>query len=513
MPVLVDDGRTVVEASVIVEHLGLHHPGPVRLIPDDPHAALDVRMMDRFFDNYVMTPMQKIVLDALRDPETPRSPGGRRGTRAPRDGLWVARRHDGEAEMGGERGLQPRRLRRRPVAVLRRLGTADRRRVRQSRRIDGGCSPARRSHAPWTRRGRIARTFRPARRIATEQSATKRLRYAVIGITSMRNQEVAHDTIASRRPSRSRRRCARVACADRSSRVRHVVPRAARRAVRAGQAARGQITYPGYEHLRMEVVVQKMEPERLFSFTWHPYAIDPDVDYSQEPPTLVEFTLEPTANGTLLRVVESGFDKIPANRRDEAFRMNEGGWAAQMRNIARHVDKRPSKRAALKTRASVFAALGDETRLAVLAKLLGGEPQSIARLTEGTHLTRQAVTKHLRVLEDAGVVRSARRAREPVRAGAAADRRCARLSRPHRAAVGRRARSSQIVRRGLGVRRITPAVRMAPPAVTLLGVLATTWCRAGPSSPSRKGCRYRASRSACRCCRPWFRADPSSPFA
>ena len=69
MPVLVDDGRTVVEASVIIEHLGLRHPGPVRLIPDDPRAALDVRMMDRFFDNYVMTPMQKIVLDALRAPE------------------------------------------------------------------------------------------------------------------------------------------------------------------------------------------------------------------------------------------------------------------------------------------------------------------------------------------------------------------------------------------------------------------------------------------------------------
>ena len=71
-------------------------------------------------------------------------------------------------------------------------------------------------------------------------------------------------------------------------------------------------------------------------------------------------------------------------------------------------DKRPSKLAALKTRATVFAALGDETRLAVLAKLLSGEPQSIARLTEGTHLTRQAVTKHLRVLESAGVVRSRR---------------------------------------------------------------------------------------------------------
>src|SRR5262245_41735821 len=66
MPVLVDDGRTVVEASVIIEHLGLAHPGPVRLIPAEPRAALDVRMMDRVFDNYVMTPVQKIVLDAIR---------------------------------------------------------------------------------------------------------------------------------------------------------------------------------------------------------------------------------------------------------------------------------------------------------------------------------------------------------------------------------------------------------------------------------------------------------------
>jgi len=69
MPVLVDDGRTVVEASIIIEHLGLRHPGPVRLIPEDPRAALDVRMMDRFFDNYIMTPMQKIVADSIRAAE------------------------------------------------------------------------------------------------------------------------------------------------------------------------------------------------------------------------------------------------------------------------------------------------------------------------------------------------------------------------------------------------------------------------------------------------------------
>jgi uncharacterized protein YndB with AHSA1/START domain len=104
-----------------------------------------------------------------------------------------------------------------------------------------------------------------------------------------------------------------------------------------GQTSRGQITYPGYEHVRMEVAVQKIEPEHLFSFTWHPYAIEPGVDYSQEPPTLVEFKLEETPGGTLLTVTESGFQKLPPERRDEAFRMNEGGWAEQLQNIARHV--------------------------------------------------------------------------------------------------------------------------------------------------------------------------------
>jgi uncharacterized protein YndB with AHSA1/START domain len=105
-----------------------------------------------------------------------------------------------------------------------------------------------------------------------------------------------------------------------------------------GQACRGNITYPGYEHLRMEVVVRKMEKERLFSFTWHPYAVDPTKDYSAETPTLVEFQLEKSGTGTLLRVTESGFDKIPPGRRDEAFRMNDGGWTEQVKNIRRHVE-------------------------------------------------------------------------------------------------------------------------------------------------------------------------------
>ena len=106
-----------------------------------------------------------------------------------------------------------------------------------------------------------------------------------------------------------------------------------------GQVSRGHITYPGYEHLRWEAVVQAMEPERLFSFTWHPYAVDPNQDYSGEPSTLVEFTLEPTATGTRLRIVESGFDKLPEWRRSDALRMNDRGWTTQSDNIARHVEQ------------------------------------------------------------------------------------------------------------------------------------------------------------------------------
>lgn len=104
-----------------------------------------------------------------------------------------------------------------------------------------------------------------------------------------------------------------------------------------GQTTRGHITHPGYEHLVMEVLVQTIAPERLFSFFWHPYAIDPQVDYSQEPPTLVEFRLEKTATGTLLTVTESGFDAIPAHRRDEAFRMNNQGWTIQVERVANYV--------------------------------------------------------------------------------------------------------------------------------------------------------------------------------
>ncbi|WP_263352864.1 SRPBCC family protein [Acidicapsa acidisoli] len=106
-----------------------------------------------------------------------------------------------------------------------------------------------------------------------------------------------------------------------------------------GQVAVGKITWPGYEHITWKATVQTMEPERLFSFTWHPYAVDPNIDYSTETPTLVEFRLEETATGTLLLLTESGFDKIPENRRFEAFQRNEGGWKQQMKNIEDHVAK------------------------------------------------------------------------------------------------------------------------------------------------------------------------------
>ena len=104
-----------------------------------------------------------------------------------------------------------------------------------------------------------------------------------------------------------------------------------------GATVRGNITYPGYEHLTMEIVIERMEPERLFSFRWHPNAVDPKVDYSKEPTTLVVFELQDAAEGTLLTVVETGFDGIPLHRRAEAWRSNDQGWAEQVKRIAAYV--------------------------------------------------------------------------------------------------------------------------------------------------------------------------------
>jgi uncharacterized protein YndB with AHSA1/START domain len=112
-----------------------------------------------------------------------------------------------------------------------------------------------------------------------------------------------------------------------------------------GQITRGYITHPGYEHVKWEALVQKMEPEQLFSFIWpQPKSLakaDAPQDYSGEPTTLVEFRLEKSATGTLLVVTESGFDKLPSDRRNEAFRRNDGGWTEQMKNIENHISNKP----------------------------------------------------------------------------------------------------------------------------------------------------------------------------
>jgi len=112
-----------------------------------------------------------------------------------------------------------------------------------------------------------------------------------------------------------------------------------------GQVSRGHITHPGYEHLQWEAVVRQMEPERVFSFSWpHPVSLDKAAgpqDYSKEPTTLVEFRLEKSALGTVLLLTESGFDKLPDDRRVESFRRNEGGWTAQMKNVENYLARKP----------------------------------------------------------------------------------------------------------------------------------------------------------------------------
>ena len=105
-----------------------------------------------------------------------------------------------------------------------------------------------------------------------------------------------------------------------------------------GQTIRGKLTIPGYDHLTLDMLVERIEPEHYFSYRWHPYAIDPKTDYSAEPTTLVEFRLEEQAGATALTIIESGFDRVPLNRRAEAFRMNDQGWASQSQKLARYVE-------------------------------------------------------------------------------------------------------------------------------------------------------------------------------
>ncbi|HEX3891332.1 MAG TPA: SRPBCC family protein [Terracidiphilus sp.] len=110
-----------------------------------------------------------------------------------------------------------------------------------------------------------------------------------------------------------------------------------------GQIASGQCAYPGYEHVKWEAHIQKMEPEKLFSFTWPLVEfIDKERytgDYTAAPRTLVEFRLQPTGTGTLLTLTESGFEAIPSAWRERAFHGNDAGWAEQMKNIENYVAK------------------------------------------------------------------------------------------------------------------------------------------------------------------------------
>jgi uncharacterized protein YndB with AHSA1/START domain len=101
------------------------------------------------------------------------------------------------------------------------------------------------------------------------------------------------------------------------------------------EVARMQEPYKG---MAFDYTVDRIEPMRLFSFRWHPFAIDPKVDYSKEPTTLVVFELEEVTGGTQLTITETGFDSIPLERRAKAFAANEGGWAKQVELIARYVE-------------------------------------------------------------------------------------------------------------------------------------------------------------------------------
>jgi uncharacterized protein YndB with AHSA1/START domain len=105
-----------------------------------------------------------------------------------------------------------------------------------------------------------------------------------------------------------------------------------------GTRVTGQVTMKGYEHVPFEIWVDRMEKEKLFSWRWHPGETEPGVDYSAESKTHVVFELTDVPGGTLVKVVETGFDQLPADRRPKAFRDNTGGWEYQIGAIRRHVE-------------------------------------------------------------------------------------------------------------------------------------------------------------------------------
>ena len=113
-------------------------------------------------------------------------------------------------------------------------------------------------------------------------------------------------------------------------------------AFQAGEESSGQVTTPGMEHIPWRAVIQQIDPEQYFAYTWHPYSIDAKKDYSREVPTLVEFRLQSTAAGTTrLNLAECGFNDLPPERSREAYAAHEKGWTEQMKNIADYLAARP----------------------------------------------------------------------------------------------------------------------------------------------------------------------------
>jgi uncharacterized protein YndB with AHSA1/START domain len=121
------------------------------------------------------------------------------------------------------------------------------------------------------------------------------------------------------------------------------VPGAVMRGVIVGTKVNAEVAkaQKEYEGMSGEITIERIEPERLFSFRWHPFAVERGVDYSVEPTTLIVFTLEETPNGVLLTVTESGFDQIPLERRSKAFTANEQGWTMVLKLIEEYLAQTP----------------------------------------------------------------------------------------------------------------------------------------------------------------------------
>ncbi len=173
-----------------------------------------------------------------------------------------------------------------------------------------------------------------------------------------------------------------------------------------------------YAGAPFELTVDRIEPEHLFSFRWHPFAVDPAVDYSAEPMTLVVFELEEVAGGTVLTVVESGLRRRAPRPSRQGVRHERRGVERRSSCAHRQVCRRPGlarprSSAPGSTSAPLFAALGDVTRLRLAGRLLPDWGRCRSRASPRARRSpRQAVIKHLRILESAGLVRGLRQGRE-----------------------------------------------------------------------------------------------------